>query len=101
MRSVIREQLNSSREMTFETPASSVPTVVHGNSLSSTQPTHVYQLVSSRDGAVLKYGITSEANPLGRYPAFFYVWGQFTMEVLSTYPTRAQARQDEAGRCTA
>jgi hypothetical protein len=75
--------------------------LVHANSLSSTLQTHVYQLVSARSGHVLKYGITSEPMPTNRYPSYFYAWGQFTMEVLGTYPTRAQARQDEVGRCTA
>jgi hypothetical protein len=75
--------------------------VVHGNSLSSTRQTHVYQLVSTRSGTILKYGITSEPFPTDRYPSYFYTWGQFTMVVLATYPTRGLARLDEAGRCAA
>jgi RHS repeat-associated protein len=96
-----RDEITAMLTVAGGNSAASVQTMVHGNSLSSTRATHVYQLVSTRDGAVLKYGITSALDPMARYPAFFYSWGQFTMELLATYPTRAQARQDEVGRCTA
>ena len=73
--------------------------LVHGNSLSSRRMTWVYQLVSNRSQGVLKYGITSMGSPETRYPSFFYAIGNFRMELLKQYPTRAQARADEFGRC--
>ena len=74
--------------------------VLHGNSLESTKPTWVYQLVSNRTGTILKFGITGELNPLNRYPAWFYEVGNFTMVPLAKYPTRAPARADERFRCS-
>ena len=41
---------------------------LHGNSLASTRPTTLYQLTDDA-GAHLKWGITSEANPMARYSA--------------------------------
>jgi RHS repeat-associated protein len=79
---------------------SAVAAIEHGNSLDSTRSTWVYQLVSNRNGAILKFGITSEPNPLKRYPAWFYEVGNFRMEPLARYPARAPARADELGRCT-
>jgi hypothetical protein len=77
-----------------------IAAAVHGNSLSSTRPTSVYQLVSDRDNAVLKYGITSNPLSQSRYPSYVYEIGYFRMVILARYPTRAQARADEFGRCT-
>lgn len=72
---------------------------VHGNSMASTRQTTVYQLVSNRDGAVLKYGITSESYFQDRYPSWVYSVGNFTIEALAVYPTRPLARADEFARC--
>jgi RHS repeat-associated protein len=73
----------------------------HANSLSSPRSTWLYQLESRRSGDVLKYGITSAANPFNRYPAWMYVIGQFNMQPLAQYPNRAAARAAELGACSA
>jgi RHS repeat-associated protein len=39
----------------------------HGNSLDSLRPTTLYELMDKDTGQVMKYGITSEPNPLNRY----------------------------------
>jgi hypothetical protein len=45
---------------------------VHGNSLKSTKTTYLYELLDE-EGNHLKYGITSETNPLDRYSRAFLV----------------------------
>jgi RHS repeat-associated protein len=77
-----------------------IAAIEHGNSLASTRPTWVYKLISNRSGDVLKFGITSESNPINRYPAWFYEVGNFSMVPLAQYPARAPARADEVSRCT-
>jgi RHS repeat-associated protein len=44
---------------------------IHGNSLNSTKKTTLYELVDAETGEHLKFGITSEANPLDRYSESF------------------------------
>jgi len=40
---------------------------LHGNDLRSPRPTWLYKLIDRSSGQVLKYGITSEPNPIDRY----------------------------------
>jgi RHS repeat-associated protein len=49
------------------TPPQAASTGTHGNSLNSTRPTVLYQIRDRATGEHLKWGITSEANPLSRY----------------------------------
>jgi len=69
--------------------------VVHGNSLSSSQPTYLYQLTYRRSGAIAKFGITSNPRPQGRYPDWFYGVSQTKMDILAKYPDRRSARDSE------
>jgi Possible hemagglutinin (DUF637) len=68
---------------------------VHGNSLDSQRQTYVYQLTDRDNGDVLKYGITSEANPFSRYTASEYDSMNADMQILESYPTRLMARVEE------
>jgi RHS repeat-associated protein len=72
---------------------------VHANSLRSTRPTHVYQIVSNRSGEILKYGITSSANPERRYPAWVLRVGNARMELIATHSNRLSARTHEYTLC--
>ncbi|MEV0489525.1 DNRLRE domain-containing protein [Streptomyces atratus] len=53
------------------TPPKPAASGTHGNSLNSSRPTTLYQLVDSKTGDHLKWGITSEANPMARYSGKF------------------------------
>ncbi|OYU15789.1 MAG: hypothetical protein CFE37_04460 [Alphaproteobacteria bacterium PA4] len=75
-------------------------TILHGNDLNSRRQTYVYQLVSNRNDAVLKFGITSSSNPLNRYISWIYGVGNFRMEILSTHASRGAARAEEFSRCS-
>ena len=72
---------------------------IHGNDLNSRRMTYVYQLVSDRNDAILKFGITSSKNPFSRYPTWVYTVGRFHMEIISQHSTRAAARLEEKARC--
>jgi RHS repeat-associated protein len=71
--------------------------VVHGNSLDSQRQTYVYQLVDQTTNEVLKYGITSEPNPVDRYTAAEYAATNSQMQVLGSFSNRAYARIYELG----
>ena len=73
----------------------------HGNSLSSTRPTWVYQVISNRDGGLLKYGITSRLDPQGRYASLIYRIGNARLVPIDVFPTRRQARDLELQLCNA
>jgi RHS repeat-associated protein len=73
---------------------------LHGNSLLSQRLTYVYQLTDVDTGDVLKYGITSNPNPLRRYTTQFMNENNAAMDILATYQNRALARVHEFGLCT-
>lgn len=75
-------------------------TIVHGNSLSSTRLTYVYELQLRSSLATLKYGITSRQPPQGRYPLWFYSVTNSQMSVIADYPNRSMARSHELRLCT-
>jgi RHS repeat-associated protein len=75
-----------------------VAATVHGNDLSSSRSTVVYQLVDRRSGDILKYGITSELNPRDRYSSSYYQNNNAQMEVIARYRDRRTARVDEIHR---
>jgi RHS repeat-associated protein len=68
---------------------------VHGNSYDSQRQTYVYQLTDRTNGEILKYGITSEVDPLTRYSAAEYESMNARMQILGVYPTRLMARVEE------
>ncbi|MFF3290685.1 DNRLRE domain-containing protein [Streptomyces sp. NPDC003023] len=53
------------------TPPKPPASGTHGNSLNNPNPTTLYQLVDAKTGDHLKWGITSEANPMSRYTSKF------------------------------
>ncbi|MCK1511032.1 hypothetical protein IVB22_00270 [Bradyrhizobium sp. 190] len=67
----------------------------HGNSFGSQRQTYVYQLTDQTTGEVLKYGITSAANPTARYSQGFYATTNSQMEVIAVYSNRGYARAHE------
>jgi hypothetical protein len=67
----------------------------HGNSFGSQRQTYVYQLTDQTTGEVLKYGITSAANPTARYSQIFYAATNSQMEVIAVYSNRGYARAHE------
>jgi RHS repeat-associated protein len=73
---------------------------VHGNSLSSQRETAVYELRSLRTNQLLKYGITSQADPEDRYSSTFYLKTGSRMDILAIYNNRALARAHEFGLCS-
>jgi hypothetical protein len=53
------------------TPPKPPSSGVHGNSLNSSRPTVLYMLTDAKTGDFLKWGITSEPNPMDRYTKKF------------------------------
>ena len=73
-----------------------IDSVVHGNSMDSLRLTYVYQLIDqTQPDVILKYGITSELNPLDRYSNAEYAAMNARMQVLGAYPNRLMARVEE------
>lgn len=65
LRDVATGRFASNPSRVAPSPASGI----HGNSLASTRPTTLCQLTDAETGVHLKWGITSEANPIARYTA--------------------------------
>jgi hypothetical protein len=80
--------------------SSGLNALVHGNALSSTRPTWVYELENASTGDALKYGITSATDPEDRYSQTFYRLTNSQMVLIQQYPDRATARSVELGLCT-
>jgi RHS repeat-associated protein len=77
----------------------SIVPLVHGNALSSTRDTYVYDLEERNTGEILKYGITSEPIPEKRYTSSEYLATNSRMNVLAQYQWRVMARAHEFGLC--
>jgi hypothetical protein len=67
MYKITHDPLNSDADTQSAAGSSKPP---HGNSLDSTRKTTLYELLDE-DGNHLRYGITSEPNPLDRYTRSF------------------------------
>ncbi|WP_284223564.1 RHS repeat-associated core domain-containing protein [Brevundimonas denitrificans] len=80
--------------------AAAISPACHGNSYRSQRRTIVYALREVESGRLLKYGITSELNPVRRYCARDYECYNAQMDILADYDRRWQARTDEYSRCT-
>jgi RHS repeat-associated protein len=82
------------------TAVDAISDALHGNSLLNPNPTTVYELQSRTTGEVLKYGITSNADPTSRYSTQFYETFNAVMVPLATFSNRMPARMLEVLLCT-
>jgi hypothetical protein len=64
---------------------------IHGNSASSQRENTVYEIIQTTDGAIMKYGVTSQNDPTDRYNSSFYQNGLYRMDFIATFSYRWQA----------